>query len=243
MPENFNGHSFDVPGTFDERLTAGAARLEQEAAVRSPAGVRARGDQRRRRHTATMAVAPVLVLAIAGAAGLTLRPSGSSHHGVGGETPTSSIRTSSGGTAPATPSTSTTSTTSTTSAAAATVTVDLGRHTMTVHDAQGKAVRTLPITAGKPGYATKTGTFTVVDKEQTKKISSVVDGDNYDMTVADYIDLGPQAPAIYAAPWRSDIGQVDSTHGDIGLNPGDAAWLYGRLTVGDKIRIEGATAQ
>ena len=87
-----------MPDTFDERLATGAARLEQEAAVRSPAGVRARGDQRRRRHTATMAVVPVAVLAIAGTVGLTLRPSGgSARHDVLGSPSVSSVQTPTGG--------------------------------------------------------------------------------------------------------------------------------------------------
>ncbi|WP_194915745.1 L,D-transpeptidase [Catenulispora rubra] len=225
MPENF-----DVPGTFDERLTAGAARLEQEAAVRSPIGVRARGDQRRRRHTATLAVAPVLVLAIAGAAGLTLRPSGGSRHDVSGPPPASSVQT------------STRSTTPNTSAVTAGAIVDLGRHTMTVHDAQGKVVKTLPITAGIPAHPTKTGTFTVVGKKESEPISSV-DGTNYNVHVSYYIDFGPHAPAIYAAPWQQPyVGRANATHGDIELNIGDAVWLYDHLTVGDTLQIESGTA-
>jgi len=222
MPENF-----DVPGTFDERLTAGAARLEQEAAVRSPAGVRARGDQRRRRHTATLAVAPVLVLAIAGAAGLTLRPSGGSRHDVSGSPPaSSSVRTSTGG---ATPSTS--------AVAPPTATVDLGQHSMTIRDAQGKVIKTLPITAGIPAYPTKTGTFTVVGKKQSQPLSSV-DGD-YNISVSYYIDFGPQGPAIFAAPWQQpNVGKTNATHGDIELFIGDAVWLYDHLAVGDTIQIE-----
>ena len=232
MPENF-----DVPGTFDERLTTGAARLEQEAAVRSPAGVRARGDQRRRRHTTTLAVAPVLVLAIAGAAGLTLRPSGGSRHDVSGPPPgSSSVRTPTPGRTP------TTGTTPSTSAVAApTATVDLSRHTMIVRDAQGQVLKTLPITAGIPAHPTKTGTFTVVDKKQAQPLTSV-DG-AYNISVAYYIDFGPQAPAIFAAPWQQpNVGKTNATHGDIELFIGDAVWLYDHLTVGDTIRIDNGTA-
>ncbi|MEY9863076.1 lipoprotein-anchoring transpeptidase ErfK/SrfK [Catenulispora sp. GAS73] len=226
MPENF-----DVPGTFDERLTAGAARLEQEAAVRSPAGVRARGDQRRRRHTTTLAVAPVLVLAIAGAAGLTLRPSGGARHNVSGPPPASStVWTSTGGTTP-----------STSAVAAPTATLDLGRHTMTVRDAQGTVVKTLPITAGIPTHPTKTGTFTVVGKKLSERLTSV-DGNSYNASVSYYIDFGPQAPAIYAAPWQQpNVGKTNATHGDIELFIGDAVWLYDHLTVGDTIQIESGT--
>ena len=79
-----------MPDNFDERLATAAARLEREATVGSPAGVRARGDQRRRRHAATMAVVPVAVLAIAGTVGLTLRPSGGASRQVAGGPPATS---------------------------------------------------------------------------------------------------------------------------------------------------------
>ena len=212
---------------FDQRLAEAAFRLEQEAAVHSPAGVRARGDQRRRRHTATMAVAPVVVLAIAGTVGLMLQPSGGSSRQGSGPPSASSVRTSA------------TTSPGTTAAAASTATVDLAQHTLAVFDAHGQLVKTLKMTAGKPESPTPTGTFTVVDKKSSKMIHSMPVGETtYDMTVASYIDLGPNAPAIYAGSWReSGLGKENLTHGDIELGGYDAAWLYNRLTVGDTIRI------
>jgi lipoprotein-anchoring transpeptidase ErfK/SrfK len=216
-----------MPDNFDERLAAAALRLEQEAAVRSPAGVRARGDQRRRRHTATMAVVPVAVLAIAGTVGLTLRPSGA-----GGSV--SGVRTSGG----ATPSASASTSPGTKAAAAPVGTVDLAHHTLAVLDARGNVVRTLEITAGTPAHPTPTGTFTVVDKKPSKTISSPTGGTTYDVPVTSFIDLGPNAPAIYATPWQqASIGKENATHGEIGLGTDDAAWLYNRLVVGDRIQI------
>ena len=134
--------SDDFSDDFDERLVAGGARLEQEAAVGSPLGVRARGDQRRRRHTATMAVVPVAVLAIAGTVGLTLRPSGgSSRHDVAGSPSVSSVQSSAAG-GPASTSASAPQS-SPAATGTPTVTVDLADHTMTVLDKQGKLVKTL----------------------------------------------------------------------------------------------------
>jgi lipoprotein-anchoring transpeptidase ErfK/SrfK len=241
---------------LDERLTAGAARLEQEATVHSPAGVRARGDQRRRRHTATMAVVPVAVLAIAGSVGLTLRPSGGpSRPNLGSSPSVSDSRTSAAGatpttkparpTTPATPTGPTMPTTPTGPARSATLvaTVDLARHTLIVLDAQGKVVKTLPITAGSSAHPTPTGTFTVADKEPSKKFSSPMGLNDYSLTVTSFINLGPNAPTIYATPWwQASLGVRNTTTGEIGLSTDDAAWLYIQLAVGDTIRIAGGAA-
>lgn len=231
-----------MPDTFDEQVAAATARLEQEAAVRSPAGVRARGDQRRRRHTATMAVVPVAVLAIAGTVGLTLRPSGgSSRQDAGGPPSASSVRTSTGST---TPSASTSMSPGTTGPAVSGGTVDLARHTLTVLDPQGKLVKTLPITAGDSTHPTPTGTFTIVDKKPSKSIGSSTTGDTYDVSVSFFIDLGPNAPAIYATPWaQASIGKKNVSHGEIGLGAVDAAWFYNWLAVGDTIQIVGDQAR
>jgi lipoprotein-anchoring transpeptidase ErfK/SrfK len=222
-----------MPDNLDERLVAAAARLEQGAAVRSPVGVRARGDQRRRRHTATMAVVPVAVLAIAGTLGLTFRPSGgSSRQDVTGAPSASSIQTSAE--AP---------TSSVAAKAAPAATVDLVHDVMTVVDARGNLVRSLKITAGGPAHPTRSGTFTVVDKKPSISFSSAKVGftdanDYYDLNVAFFIDLGPNAPAIYAMPWQqSSLGKANVSHGDIGIGTDDASWLYSRLVVGDTIQI------
>lgn len=220
---------------LDERLTAGAARLEQEATVHSPAGVRARGDQRRRRHTATMAVVPVAVLAIAGSVGLTLRPSGGpSRPNLGSSPSVSDTRTSAAGTTP---------TTKPARSATLVATVDLARHTLIVLDAQGKLVKTLPITAGSSAHPTPTGTFTVADKEPSKELSSPMGPNTYSLTVTSFIDLGPNAPTIYAMPWwQGSLGVRNTTTGEIGLSTDDAAWLYMQLAVGDTIRIASGAA-
>lgn len=221
---------------LDERLTAGAARLEQEATVHSPAGVRARGDQRRRRHTATMAVVPVAVLAIAGSVGLTLRPSGGpSRPNLGSSPSVSDTRTSAAGTTP---------TTKPARSATLVATVDLARHTLIVLDAQGKLVKTLPITAGSSAHPTPTGTFTVADKEPSKELSSPMGPNTYSLTVTSFIDLGPNAPTIYAMPWwQGSLGvRNTTTTGEIGLSTDDAAWLYMQLAVGDTIRIASGAA-
>lgn len=224
-----------MPDDFEERLTAAAVRLEQESTVRSPAGVRARGDQRRRRHNATMAVVPVAVLAIAGTVGLTLRPSGgSSHHEVGNR-PTIS----------ATPTVSAPTTTPSTKAAAAPrARVDLADHTLTLLDARGKVVAALPITAGAPTHPTPTGTFTVTDKNPSVEISSATTSGTYSTRVHSYIALGTNGPLIFAAPWQPDkMGTQNVTHGFIGLGSEDATWLYNQLAIGDAVQIMAGPAQ
>ncbi|MEY9910723.1 lipoprotein-anchoring transpeptidase ErfK/SrfK [Catenulispora sp. MAP12-49] len=229
---------------LDERLTAGAARLEQEATVHSPAGVRARGDQRRRRHTATMAVVPVAVLAIAGSVGLTSRPSGGpSRPNLGSSPSVSDTRTSAAGTTPTTKPARPTTPTGPARSATLVATVDLARHTLIVLDAQGKLVKTLPITAGSSAHPTQTGTFTVAGKEPSKELSSPMGPNTYSLTVTSFIDLGPNAPTIYAMPWWPDsLGMRNTTTGEIGLSTDDAAWFYTQLAVGDTIRIASGTA-
>jgi len=227
-----------MPDNLEEQLAAAAARLEQETAVRPPAGVRARGNQRRRRHTATMAAAPIAVLAIAGTLGLALRPPGGpSRQDLTGPPTASSIQTPTAAPTPAPAAT-----------AAPAVTVDLAHHTMAVFDTHGTLIKTLKITAGGAAHPTRPGTFTVLNKNPSKTISSPTAGstnatDYYNLPVAFFIDLGPNAPAIYAVPWQeSSLGTANLTHGDIGLDTDDATWLYNQLTVGDTIQIQDTTS-
>lgn len=221
-----------MPDNFDERLAAAAARLEQEAGGGSPAAVRARGDQRRRRHTATMAAVPVAVLAIAGTVGLTLRPSGGAHRHDAGPPPATAS------TSVAT-SPSVAESPSVTAAATPTCRVDLARHTLTVFDPQGKVVRTLPMTAGAPASPSRTGTFEVVEKKPSETFTVPGAGtDHYSLTVSFYIHLSPNSPDIYAtAGNQAFIGKMNHTHGPIEIATDDAAWLYNKLVVGDTIQI------
>jgi lipoprotein-anchoring transpeptidase ErfK/SrfK len=228
---------------FDDRLSTVGADLERAAAIRPPTSVRARGDERRRHRTLALTVVPVAVLAIAGGVGLGLRPSGASiPPGPGGTPPPSSqeTRPDQVPTAPVTSPTSPTSKTpptATSKTTAPAAVVDLAHHTMSVFDGHGVQIRTLKISGGSASHPTPTGTFTVVDKKPSASVSSQT-AVPYSIGVSSFIDLGPKAGSLYAAPWQNaSFGLENVSHGDVELGTDDASWLYSRVSVGDKIQI------
>jgi lipoprotein-anchoring transpeptidase ErfK/SrfK len=83
-----------------------------------------------------------------------------------------------------------------------------------------------------------------VDKEPSVEVSVVSGAETYRTRVSYFIDLGPNGPLIYAMPWQQPhIGNENDTHGDVGLNIGEAVWLYGQLAVGDTVQIMAGPAQ
>ncbi|MFE0102648.1 L,D-transpeptidase [Streptomyces sp. NPDC059009] len=119
-------------------------------------------------------------------------------------------------------------------------TVDLGRRTLTLGG------RALPVSSGRADQPTKPGRMTVVAKHRTKRFTgeTVGLGGEYDVTLPWVLELrGPGGATTYIvaltyaeqAPGRQDV-----THGVIGLRRSDAKWLYGRLSSGSVVTVEGA---
>ncbi|MFE6400677.1 L,D-transpeptidase [Streptomyces alboflavus] len=174
------------------------------------------GTRRRRRHAALVGGGAVAAAALV--AGLVV--------GLGDDS----------GSRPAPPAAPSTSAGPTAPAA----TADLARRELSV------AGRKLPLSSGRAKYPTKPGRMTVVAKHRSTKLSGndVGLGETYDAYfhwVLELRDAEGRTNYVVALTYdEKSVGERDVTHGWLGLRLADAKWLYGKLSPGSVITIEGA---
>lgn len=247
-----------MPDTIEERLARLGTSLEDAAGIGSPTRARGRGEQLRAAHRRRMAAmtAGTAAIAIVGAGGVIalggggrhqdpVRPGQASHSALPPRTtaPVTGRITPPPGhaTSVAPNAAATTGQAAPTASAKAAVVVDLKQHKMTVSQ-DGKALRTIPVTAGMPGYQTPVGSFTVSAKQDQVKLPGSEAGMDpsaqaYELKTVWGIVLDG-GPMLYAAPWAAPkLGEIDSTHGGVGMSTDDAKWLYSVLAVGDRVEI------
>ena len=108
------------------------------------------------------------------------------------------------------------------------------------------AGRKLPLSSGRAKYPTKPGRMTVVAKHRSTKLSGndVGLGETYDAYfhwVLELRDAEGRTNYVVALTYdEKSVGERDVTHGWLGLRLADAKWLYGKLSPGSVITIEGA---
>lgn len=116
--------------------------------------------------------------------------------------------------------------------------VDAGAHQMTVYR-NGKAINSIPVTTGKPGYETRNGIKVVLDKSYAVRMTSASIGsaDFYDKMVYHATRLTDTGEYVHAAPWSvGSQGYANTSHGCVGMSPGNAAWFYKTVRQGDIVK-------
>ncbi|NNG18441.1 L,D-transpeptidase family protein [Naumannella sp. ID2617S] len=117
-----------------------------------------------------------------------------------------------------------------------------------VQKVNGQVVRTVPISAGKPGFITRSGTKVVSEKlPQTRMASETIGISNndptngYDLQVKWAIRITDSGEFLHAAPWNmGKFGKENSSHGCIGMSDADAQALFGIIQVGDPVVVTGS---
>ena len=121
--------------------------------------------------------------------------------------------------------------------------VDLGGHSMTVYQ-NDKSIRTLPMTAGKPGAETWGGIMAVIDKQPSVHMESWTVGFGHEYDLPDVrwaIHLTYSGTYIHAAPWSvGSQGHANVSHGCVGLSTDRAAWFYQNTLPGDLVQVVGS---
>lgn len=124
------------------------------------------------------------------------------------------------------------------------VRVDLDSKRLTlVRD--GRALRSVPVSAGTPGgvKASWGGTSVLMAKEGTVNMRSetVGLGDAYDKMVDYSMRLTWSGMYAHAAPWNAAyFGNTNHSSGCIGMSDADASWLYARVRAGDPFEVTGS---
>ena len=124
--------------------------------------------------------------------------------------------------------------------------VNAQTHQMKVFE-NGKLLRTIPITTGKPGFTTRSGTKVIIEKFPTKRMNSETVGiaqgnpEYYDLDDVQWaMRVTYSGEFIHAAPWSvGSQGYANVSHGCTGMSTDNAAWLYAMTRRGDVVEYTG----
>jgi lipoprotein-anchoring transpeptidase ErfK/SrfK len=125
-------------------------------------------------------------------------------------------------------------------------TVDVNSHIMTVTE-NGKVLRTMNISAGRPKYPTMNGIHFVWGKAPTVIMDSATVGiprnspDGYYEKVNWNVQITTGGEYVHAAPWSVKSQGVNNvSHGCVNASPADAQWFYGLSRTGDIVQVTGS---
>jgi len=111
----------------------------------------------------------------------------------------------------------------------------------------GELARTTPITTGKAGFTTRSGTKVIIEKFRHKRMNSETVGiavnsaNGYDIGDVQYaMRVTYSGEFLHAAPWSvADQGHANVSHGCTGMSTANAAWIYDRSKPGDVVEYTG----
>jgi lipoprotein-anchoring transpeptidase ErfK/SrfK len=108
----------------------------------------------------------------------------------------------------------------------------------------GQVVRTMPVSLGKPGYLTRSGTKVIMSTHRMYRMRSstlgVFEGpEAYDIEVPYAMRITNSGEFLHGAPWNGSIGRSNRSHGCTNLKMADAAWLHDNVLIGDPVVTTG----
>ncbi|MGO4956681.1 Ig-like domain-containing protein [Luteococcus sp. Sow4_B9] len=124
--------------------------------------------------------------------------------------------------------------------------VDIAKHTITwLRD--GKPVGTWPMTAGKPGFVTRSGTKVVMEKAENITMNSETTGiaqdsaEGYEVKAAFALRVTKSGEFIHSAPWNEgNFGVRNASHGCVGMRDDEMYKLYTTAQIGDPVVFTGS---
>lgn len=128
--------------------------------------------------------------------------------------------------------------------------VDAQAHAMKVF-IDGGLARTIPITLGKDGFESRSGTKVIIEKFETKRMDAATTGispgdpEYYNIADVQYAQrLTFSGEFVHAAPWSAGSqGSDNVSHGCTGMSVADAAWFYSVTQPGDVVEYVGTERQ
>ena len=106
----------------------------------------------------------------------------------------------------------------------------------------GKVIKTIPVSLGKPSTPSSSGTMIVMEKAKHTVFDTTdtdpVNGYKTPIDFAQRITWSGQF--IHAAPWsEGKQGRINVSHGCVNVSEKMGAWLFGRTMMGDPITVSG----
>jgi len=122
-------------------------------------------------------------------------------------------------------------------------TIKNGTHRMTVKD-EGKTVRTIPVSLGKPGDDTYSGTTIAQEKSAHIVMDSATTGDPgaYRIPTDWNVRMTYSGTFVHSAPWSvGSQGSSNVSHGCVNAAPDNAKWFFNFTNRGDIIKVTGTS--
>ena len=124
-------------------------------------------------------------------------------------------------------------------------TVSVPGHRMVVRR-NGKVVREMPASMGRPKYPSTNGIHTVLTKERSRIMDSATLPDippeeAYRLEVFWAVRISNTGEFIHSAPWSVGAqGSANVSHGCVNLSPANATWFFGLAKRGDVVKVTGS---
>jgi lipoprotein-anchoring transpeptidase ErfK/SrfK len=106
----------------------------------------------------------------------------------------------------------------------------------------GKLVKSIPVSGGKPGWETRSGVKLIMAKETNKKMTNEAIGakEEYELFARHALRITNSGEFLHSAPWNTaHFGRRNASHGCVGMSNGNAAWLYTNTLIGDPVITTG----
>lgn len=111
----------------------------------------------------------------------------------------------------------------------------------------GKVIRHVPVSLGRPGFSSRSGIKVIMTSEYKHKMDSrsvnITGPDAYNLTVYYALRLTNSGEFLHAAPWNGNIGYANTSHGCTNLHGSDARWFYTTALIGDPVITTGTPRQ
>ncbi|MFJ9519737.1 Ig-like domain-containing protein [Kitasatospora sp. NPDC101801] len=123
------------------------------------------------------------------------------------------------------------------------VLIDAASHYLT-YRRNGAEVKSIPVTTGKPGFATRNGIKVVLGQESQVRMNGESIGiregstEAYDLQVKWATRVTWSGEYVHAAPWSVGSQGVDNvSHGCTGMSTDDAKWFFDQTRIGDLVQV------
>ncbi|NNG21233.1 L,D-transpeptidase family protein [Naumannella sp. ID2617S] len=124
--------------------------------------------------------------------------------------------------------------------------VDISGHKIS-WETDGQPAKSYPMSAGKEGFTTRSGTKVVMEKAENIKMESETTGisrdsaEGYSVKVAYALRVTSSGEFIHSAPWNEGkFGRVNASHGCVGLSEEQMYSLYEQAQIGDPVVFTGS---
>ncbi|AKT52864.1 hypothetical protein ADJ73_13645 [Arsenicicoccus sp. oral taxon 190] len=124
--------------------------------------------------------------------------------------------------------------------------VDMKTHQMTVVR-DGQVVRTIPVTTGKDGFTTRSGTKVIMEKVGHMTMDSATVGipkghpEYYKLDTEWNMRVTTTGEFLHAAPWSQWAqGRRNVSHGCTNMSMANASWMFQSSMVGDVVEFTGS---